>query len=214
MSITPRHQPQQAHPRPDAAPPAEPESEPSAVDQAPASTPVPESAPSVTEEPPAVASLEEVDEVIQLCVDFLQELLRHMGLKTRVRTRVEVTDPDEAPLYLLNIEGEDLSILIGRRGETLDAVQHLVRLYVNRHTHAWPRIEVDVENYKQRRARTLERLAINMADRAVREGRTVVLEAMPARERRLIHLALRDRDDVTTQSIGEGENRKVTIIPT
>ena len=95
----------------------------------------------------------------------------------------------------------------------MDAIQYLARLVVNQHTHRWPHIEVDVEHYKQRRERSLMRLAESMADRAASERRTVVLEAMPARERRIVHMALRGRDDVVTKSIGEGENRKVTIAP-
>ena len=158
--------------------------------------------------------LQETDEVIALCQDFLQNMLTLMGLKTEVEATIVPPDsPGREPTYLLNIEGEDLGILIGRRGETLEAIQYLVRLMVNRSTHNWPRIEVDVEHYKERRETSLQRLAETMAERAVRSGRTVTLEAMPARERRLIHLALKDRVDVYTESVGEGENRKVTIVP-
>lgn len=152
--------------------------------------------------------------VLEMSKTFLQKMLDLMHLQTQVQAEIQA--PQQAgddPVYYLNIEGEDLGILIGRRGETLNAIQYLVRLYANRHLHYWPRIEIDVEGYKQRRVHTLQKLALTMADRAVQSGKTVVLEAMPARERRLIHLALRDREDVTTQSIGEGENRKVTIIP-
>ena len=137
-----------------------------------------------------------------------------MGLRTTVEATIK--EPDEYSRersFILNIEGEDLGILIGRRGETLESIQYLVRLYANRNTHTWPRIEVDVEHYKERRIRSLERLAETMAERAVRSEHEVVMEAMPPRERRIVHLALRDREDVYTESIGEGENRKVTINP-
>ncbi len=157
----------------------------------------------------------EEEEVIAISQDFLQNMLDLMGLKTQVEsTVVEPESDSREPTYYFNIEGEDLGSLIGRRGETLDAIQYLVRLVVNRYMHNWPRIEVDVEHYKERRELSLERLANTMADKAVREDRAVVMEAMPARERRLVHIALRNRDDVYTESVGEGENRKVSIIPT
>jgi spoIIIJ-associated protein len=152
-------------------------------------------------------------ETLAIARAFLQGLLERMDLKTRVEGSVTPPGPDGVVGYYLNIAGDDLSLLIGRRGETLDAIQHLVRLVVNKHTHSWPPVEVDVEHYKQRREYSLRRLAESMAARAVSEKRTIVLEAMPARERRIIHLALNNRDDVFTQSIGEGENRRVTIVP-
>ncbi|NOX61213.1 MAG: protein jag [Chloroflexi bacterium] len=158
---------------------------------------------------------DEVQEVLALSRDFLQNMLDFMGLTTTVEASFhQPAQEGELPQYYLNIAGDDLGILIGRRGETLASIQYLVRLVANRHTHRWLNIEVDVQNYKRRRERTLQALAERMADRAVRERRTVILEAMPARERRIVHLALRDREDVYTESIGEGDNRKVTIIPT
>lgn len=195
------------------------EEEPQAPGEGPEIVAVEEESPDVeTLEPKAVEDLavpdQEADQVIALCQDFLQNVLDLMGLKTEVEATVVPPDSSgREPTYLLNIEGADLGILIGRRGETLEAIQYLVRLTVNRHTHSWPRIEVDVEHYKERRESSLQRLAEAMADRAVRDGRTITLEAMPARERRLIHLALKDRNDVYTESVGEGDNRKVTIVP-
>jgi len=168
------------------------------------------------EELPAEAGEEEAEAgeeqlILDIVTEFLQGLLDRMGLNAAIESTV-VYDGDE-PTYRLNITGDDLGILIGRRAETLESIQYLARLVVNQRTHRWHRIEVDVENYKQRREQSLQRLAREMADRAVSEGRTIVLEPMPPRERRLIHLALRDRDDVRTESIGEGDHRKVTIIP-
>ncbi len=170
-------------------------------------------------ETPAMGNLMPVDanseESIELARDFLQRLLDHMDLQARVEAAIQPpSELDDDETYYLNIEGEDLGNLIGRRGETLDALQYLVRLVVNQRTHKWPHIEVDVEHYKQRRERSLMRLAVSTADRAVSEKHTLVLEAMPARERRIIHLALRGRTDVTTRSVGEDDSRKVTIIPT
>ncbi len=158
--------------------------------------------------------LTEEDRVLSISQDFLQNTLNLMGLKTQVEATVIKADDDNRDLtYLLNIEGEDLENLIGRRGETLDALQYLVRLVVNRHMHNWPRIEVDVEHYKERRAKNLQRLAVTLADQAVCDNHTIVMEAMPARERRLVHIALRNREDVYTESTGDSDNRKVNIIP-
>ncbi len=175
-------------------------------------SPIPSPVAKSTSEMAEAVSKPEEDEILDICKEFLQSTLDLMGLKTVVEVSYE-EPKDEAPTYLLNIEGEDLGILIGRRGETLEAIQYLVRLVVNRHTHSWPRIEVDVEHYKQRRTVSLQRLAETMADRAVRENQTFAMEAMPGRERRLIHLTLRNREDVYTESIGEGDSRKVTIVP-
>ena len=154
---------------------------------------------------------EEEQAILDMVTDFLQGMLTRMRLNAAVEA--EVLHDGEEPTYRLNITGDDLGILIGRRAETLESIQYLARLVVNQRTHRWHRIEVDVENYKRRREQSLQRLARNMADRAVSEGRTIVLEPMSPRERRLIHLVLRDRDDVRTESIGEGDERKVTIIP-
>lgn len=161
---------------------------------------------------PEAASIDsESAQVLAIGAEFLQGLLERMTLKAGVETQL-LAGEDET-IYHLNITGEDLGILIGRRAETLDAFQYLTRLVVNQQTHRWYRIEVDVENYKQRREQSLQRLARNMADRAVSEGRTILLEPMPPRERRLIHLALRNRKDVHTESVGQGDARKVTIVP-
>jgi spoIIIJ-associated protein len=155
------------------------------------------------------------DPPLETARDFLQGLLDHMELPATVEASKEPpADGEDEETYYLNIAGDDLSLLIGRRGETLDAIQYLVRLVVNQRTHKWPHIEIDVEHYKKRRLRGLQRLAEQMAAQAVSEHRTMVLEAMAPRDRRIIHMTLRDRTDVTTRSIGEGDNRKVTIIPT
>ncbi len=166
----------------------------------------------LAEGPSQESSINEEEHILEIVTDFLQGLLDRMGLTATIESFV-LRDEGGEPTYRLNIVGDDLGILIGRRAETLESIQYLARLVVNQRIHRWHRIEVDVENYKRRREQSLQRLARNMADRAVHEGRTVVLEPMPPRERRLIHLALRDRDDVRTESIGEGNERKVTIIP-
>ena len=163
------------------------------------------------EEPVAV---EDAD-VAAVAIELLQGMLDRMDVRAVVRD-VEyrgVLDAGQEPPLALNIEGEDLGILIGRRGETLAALQYLTRLMVNHRIRRWSNLVVDVEGYKARREEQLVRLAGQMADRVTQSGRAVALEAMPARERRIIHIALRDHPHVTTQSVGEGDNRKVTIVP-
>jgi spoIIIJ-associated protein len=193
------------------------------IDSAPAplAAPEPLTAPepaAVTEPPPGRQPEPEVEErsdeeVAALAQGLLSELLGHLGVEAEVQTHyAESEEGEEAPL-MLDVVGKDLGILIGRRGDTLAALQFLLRLMVNSHTRRWMNLVVDVEGYKARRELMLKELALRMADRAMATGRVVALEAMPARERRIVHLALRDHPDVSTQSIGEGEARKVTIVP-
>ena len=111
----------------------------------------------------------------------------------------------------LNVEGEDLGALIGRRGETLAALQQVVNLVLSRQVKAGVRVHVDVEGYKARRQDALKALALRLADQVKASGRSMVMEPMPASERRIVHLALRDHPDVSTRSLGEGEDRKVVV---
>lgn len=143
----------------------------------------------------------------------LQELLSKMHVRGHIVAQWgESIDGDERPL-LLDVQGDDLSVLIGRRGETLAALQYLLRLIVNKQLNTITNIIVDVESYKSRREQQLKRVAQRLAEQAAQQKRTLSLEPMPANERRIIHLTLRDHPDVTTESVGMGEFRKVTIIP-
>ena len=108
---------------------------------------------------------------------------------------------------------EALGSLIGRKGERLSALQHLVNLMLSRRTGQWTRVLVDVEDYRGRRERQLADLAARAAERVAETGKMLQLEPMPALERRWIHLALRDNDNVATQSIGEEPNRRVVVLP-
>ncbi|HPV08785.1 MAG TPA: R3H domain-containing nucleic acid-binding protein, partial [Aggregatilineales bacterium] len=112
------------------------------------------------------------------------------------------------------VRGNDLGILIGRHGDTLNALQYITRLIVSRELQRRANIVVDVEGYKARREESLHKLAERMAQKAIQTGRTVTLDPMPPNERRVIHVALRDDARVETESIGTGDNRRVTIIPT
>lgn len=152
------------------------------------------------------------EEVALVAKEVLERLLGGMGIEARVSLRL-LDSPEGAPPIALDITGRNLGILIGRRGETLRALQYITRLIVNRRLHQWAEIIVDVEGYKKRRQRSLTQLARRMADRATLLGQAVSLEPMPAHERRIIHLALRDHEKVTTESVGEGDRRKVVIFP-
>ncbi len=173
----------------------------------PAPPPAPAPIPAVSPTAPESADAEVARSV-------LADLLRHLGYSAEIQVRrVEPTTDDEMAVLVLDIQTAGADTLIGPRGETLAALQHILRLLVNRRTGRMVNLVVDVQGYKQRREQNLRRLAERMATQAVRSGRTVYLEPMPPYERRIIHLALRDHPDVTTQSIGEGNRRRVTIIP-
>jgi len=182
----------------------------------PPSEPRPEP-PKPVPEPPPQQPGPEASKLIpeQVSREVLTKILRLMGIQASVESRLgyELADEDQAPPLVLNITGEDLGILIGRRGETLRTLQYLVRLMVSHRLKQWTSLVVDVESYLVRRRRTLESLALRVAEEVVRSGRSQALEPMPAYERRLVHIALRKHPKVTTKSVGEGEKRKVTIIP-
>lgn len=177
------------------------------------SAPPPSSTPSPSRVDKARARLGGKDEV-ETARSVLLELLDMLGVqKARVEVRrAEPAEGEEAPI-VLNARGVGVEALIGRRGETLSALQHITRLITSRELESHSNLVVDIDGFKARREQSLRRLAQRMADQALRTGRTVVLEPMPPHERRIIHIALRDHPLVTTQSVGEGERRKVTIIP-
>ncbi len=144
-------------------------------------------------------------EVVSAAVEVLQTLLRHMGIRGQVEVRTR--DP-----LTLNIRMEDgLGLLIGRRGETLASLQLLVNLIVSHQLKHRQRIIIDVENYRLRREENLRQLAFRIAQQVRQSRRAIPLEAMPANERRIIHMALSDSKDVMTHSEGEGDQRRVII---
>ena len=147
----------------------------------------------------------------------LTELLEKMHVVAEVVTRqaeaVDAQDEKNGPTLILDIRGDDLGMLIGRRGETLDNLQYLSRLLVAKQAGHYINLVIDVEGYKAHREQTLQQLAQRMAERVVTSHKPASLEPMPANERRIVHLALRDHPGVRTESVGSGENRKVTIIP-
>ncbi|MCL5961343.1 MAG: protein jag [Chloroflexi bacterium] len=145
--------------------------------------------------------------------EVLEHLLSEMHVEAQVAVRQSEAKPDDEDVVTLNIDGEDLGILIGRRGDTLASLQFLVNLIVSKKIHHWTKVAVDVGGYRLRRQDTLKGLALRMAERVRLTRQPVTLEAMPANERRIVHVALQGHPYATTQSIGQGEDRKVVIMP-
>ncbi len=143
---------------------------------------------------------------------ILETLMGHLGFDD---VSVEIREGETSRLNVVGNgnDREALGSLIGRKGERLSALQHLVNLMLSRHTGQWTRVLVDVEDYRGRRERQLVDLATRAADRVAETGNMLQLEPMPALERRWIHIALRDNESVATQSIGEEPNRRVVILP-
>lgn len=170
--------------------------------------------------PPASATdAEEIDsddseEVQAMALDLLRTLLAKMRVEATVTATL--SEPDDITgrrITILEIRGNDLGVLIGTRGETLNAIQYLMRLMAGHKLRRRADLVIDVEGYRQRREQALARLAERMADKVMKRGRPVSLEPMPPHERRIIHMTLRDYDEVTTHSVGEGKRRKVRILP-
>jgi len=156
-----------------------------------------------------LSEAKEKDEVASIATEVLETLIKAMGISAEVCVTQAPTE--EQPMAL-DIEGDDLGILIGRRGQTLASLQYVVRLIVAEKMKMWVPINVDVAGYKKRRYESLRGLALRLAEQVKRNQRLITLEPMPADERRIIHLALADHPDVDTESTGEGEGRKVAIL--
>lgn len=155
-------------------------------------------------------------EIAEAVKGILETLLELMGVPASVNLveQALVESKAGAPSSItLNVEGDDLGILIGRRGQTLSCLQYMVRIIVGHQKKVWLPIVIDVESYKQRRCNALQALAFRIAEQVTQKGEPFALEPMPAFDRRIIHLALADHQDVTTESSGEGEARRLVIIP-
>jgi len=155
-------------------------------------------------------------DITEAVKDILERLLTLMGVDGSIvpQTQPIVEGEKEAvDSVVVNIEGDDLGILIGRRGQTLSCLQFIVRLIVGQQMKDWVPIIIDVEGYKQRRYQALQDFARQMAEQVKTRETPFTLEPMPAYERRIIHLALADYPDVITESIGQGEARRVVILP-
>ncbi|HHX09194.1 MAG TPA: KH domain-containing protein [Chloroflexi bacterium] len=142
-----------------------------------------------------------------------KKLLGLMDTDTAVTVTHVLSEEDDRDYYAIDIEGDDLSFLIGRRAETLNSIQYLLSLMISHKFSRWIPLQVDIQNYRSRRENELQKLARRMADQVVSTGRKQTLEPMPANERRIIHIELRKRDDVYTESVGEDPHRKIFIYP-
>jgi spoIIIJ-associated protein len=138
---------------------------------------------------------------------FLEEISKAMGMNLIIEKFVNPKDGD----ILLKLHGEGLGVLIGKHGQTLDALQYLTNLAANKGHKEWNRVILDAENYRQRRRETLEKLARHLAQRVKRSGRKAMLEPMNPYERKIVHMSLQDDPEVTTYSEGEEPYRKVVI---
>ncbi len=138
-----------------------------------------------------------------------RKILYDLFEKMKVKAEIELEENDDA--VTLNIKGNDIGILIGRRGETLDSIQYLSSLIINKNNDDYKRVIVDVENYRMKREETLINLANRLADRVVKYRKNITLEPMNPYERRVIHSTLQNNSSVRTYSVGDEPNRKVVI---
>jgi spoIIIJ-associated protein len=145
---------------------------------------------------------------------IVETLLSLMGVEGVVEIEQPTGEMEQDPVPInLNIRGEDLGFLIGRQGHTLSSLQRIARLIVVRQLETRVPIIIDVEGYSRRRREALRRLALRLAGQVIETGRSITLEPMSAAERRIIHITLADYPRITTQSTGQGEARKLVIMP-
>lgn len=151
---------------------------------------------------------------LRVARETVTELLQKMKVRATVTSRLgDADEPHSKPPVWVDVNGNDLSILIGPRAETLNALQYIAGLIVSKELGRSVPLVVDVQGFRARREQQIRQLARRMADQAVKTGKRQVLEPMPANERRLVHIELRSNAQVTTESVGEDPRRKVTIIP-
>jgi spoIIIJ-associated protein len=173
-------------------------------------------------EPPTVQSVPasrepeaqpEHDVLLDRTESVVSKILHLLNLQAQVSAHYGSTERDGRQNIHVDIRGNDLSVLIGRRSETLSAFQYIASLIVGKEEQQFVQLTVDVEGYRDRREKQLIQMAQRMADQVSKSGRRQTLEPMPSAERRIIHIALRDHPDVKTESTGEEPYRKVMILP-
>lgn len=151
---------------------------------------------------------------VELCIDPLQEakkFLEQVLQDMQISAQVEITTKKDYTLF--QMMGSDLGLVIGKHGQTLDALQYLVNTVANRHSEGYLRVLLDAENYREKRRKTLQQLADRLAEKAIRSKQSVKLEPMSSQERKVIHLQLQERKDIHTYSVGEEPNRYLVIDP-
>ena len=140
---------------------------------------------------------------------FLTDIANEMGIEVNIKTFTSTIEK----LVYIEVDGKDSGTVIGKRGNTLDALQYLTSLVVNKGESGYTRVVINAESYREKREKTLENLANRLADKAVKTGKVVRLEAMNPYERKIIHTVLQERKEVYTKSEGEEPYRKVVIVP-
>lgn len=155
----------------------------------------------------------EHDPLLDKSEEVVSKLIHHLGMKAQVSAHFDETSTDDHRNILVDVRGDNLSALIGRHAETLNAFQHIASLIVGKEAQQWVQLTVDVEGYRSRREKQLRQLARRMADQVTKTGRKTTMEPMPASERRVVHIELRGHPAVTTESVGEDPYRKVVILP-
>ncbi|NEW07269.1 protein jag [Paenibacillus sp. SYP-B3998] len=153
----------------------------------------------------AKVELELIPDALEEAIRFLQEIIKTMHIS------ITIDQHKDREGTILNMNGSELGMLIGKRGQTLDALQYLVNIVANRYSNSHFRIILDAENFRERRKRTLEELALRLASRVIKSKKEVILEPMNSQERKIIHAELQGHSVVKTYSKGEEPNRRVVI---
>lgn len=209
--------------QPESAPTPKPQPEPERIQKKPEPSPAPgasvdytQDKPAPVKSTPAVKEEElqpEHDALLDRTESVISKMLHLLDLQAQVSAHYGPTERDGRRNIQVDIRGSDLSVLIGRRTETLSAFQYIASLIVGKEEQQFVQLTVDVEGYRDRREKQLVQMAKRMADQVTKSGRRQTLEPMPSAERRIIHIALRDHPAVKTESTGEEPYRKVMILP-
>ncbi len=153
------------------------------------------------------------DPLLDTTEAVVSKLLSHLGMQAQVSAHYDETNADDRRSIQVDVRGDDLSALIGRQAETLNAFQYIASLIVGKQTQQWVQLVVDVEGYRSRREKQVKQIALRMVEQVIKTGRKATLEPMTSSERRAIHIELRNHPAVTTESTGEEPHRKVVILP-
>jgi spoIIIJ-associated protein len=153
------------------------------------------------------------DPLLDTTESIVSKLIHYLGMKAQVSAHYDDSSTDDRRIIQVDVRGDDLSALIGRQAETLNAFQYVASLIVGKETQKWVQLVVDVEGYRSRREKQVRQIALRMVDQVIKTGRKATLEPMTASERRAIHIELRGHPAVTTESVGEEPHRKVVILP-
>ncbi len=156
---------------------------------------------------------EEEPEEVSIAKETISIILEKMRVDAKVSVKLGDSESNRVQPVLIDIEGNDLSFLIGRKAETINALQYITSLIVGRELGRWIPLQIDVQNYRKRREDELRKLARRIADQVAGTGRQQALEPMPPNERRIVHIELRENPHVETESVGEDPRRKVVVRP-